>query len=112
MRVITDKGSGFVSGTVIGEDDKRIIAVDEYKIDLIPEGLVLMNFHKDQPGIAGNLGSILGKNDINIAYMQLGRKSYRGEALMAMGIDENLPQEVLDEIKTIETIENAVLVKF
>lgn len=112
MRVTTDRGTGSVSGTVLGESDKRIIAVDEYKIDLIPEGLVLMNFHKDQPGIVGKLGSILGKNDINIAYMQLGRKAYRGEALMAMGIDEDISQEVLAEIRAIESSENAVVVKF
>src|SRR5690606_153429 len=58
MRITTDVGTGSVSGTVLSNGDKRIIAVDEYKIDLIPEGFVLMNFHKDQPGIVGKLGSI------------------------------------------------------
>lgn len=112
MKVTTDKGIGSVSGTVTGELDKRIIAVDEYKIDIIPEGRVILNFHTDQPGIVGKLGSILGKNDINIAYMQLGRKAYRGEALMAMGIDEDVSPDVMAEIRKVASSENAVMVKF
>jgi len=80
MKITTDKGVGSITGTVFGNDEQRIVAVDEYKIDLIPEGYALMSFHRDRPGIVGKVGTLLGQNDINIAYMQLGRKSYRGEA--------------------------------
>ncbi|WP_422443994.1 phosphoglycerate dehydrogenase [Thermoanaerobacterium sp. DL9XJH110] len=112
MKVTTDKGEGLVSGTVTGNNEERIIAVDDYKIDLIPSGYVLITFHKDRPGIVGKVGTLLGKNDINIAYMQVGRKSYRGEALMALGVDENIPDEVLHEIRKIEDMANAVLIRF
>jgi D-3-phosphoglycerate dehydrogenase len=112
MKVTTDKGEGLVSGTVTGNNEERIIAVDDYKIDLIPSGYVLITFHKDRPGIVGKVGTLLGKNDINIAYMQVGRKSYRGEALMALGVDENIPDEVLREIRKIEDMANAVLIRF
>lgn len=112
IKVTTDQGVGSVKGTVFGKDDKRIIAVDDYKIDLIPEGNVLITFHRDMPGIVGKVGSLLGKNDINIAYMQLGRESYRGEALMALGIDEDLSDEILNQIREIESMENAALIKF
>jgi len=112
MKVATDKGVGSVTGTVQAGADERIVAVDEYKIDLIPRGNILLTFHRDKPGIVGKVGTLLGKNDINIAYMQLGRKSYRGEALMALGIDENLPDDILSEIRKIDGMENAVLIKF
>jgi len=112
MRIITDKGIGSISGTVFGKDEQRIIAVDEYKIDLIPEGYALMSFHRDRPGIVGEVGTLLGRNDINIAYMQLGRKSYRGEALMVLGIDEEIPEYVLNEIRKIKDISDAVFTKF
>jgi D-3-phosphoglycerate dehydrogenase len=112
MRVNTDKGIGSVSGTVAGKEDARITAVDEYSIDLIPTGFVLITFHRDRPGIVGKVGSLLGKNDINIAYMQVGRKSFRGEALMALGVDEDLPDKIMDKIRKIEDMANAVLIKF
>lgn len=111
MKITTDKGVGSVTGQVLAGSDERIIAIDEYKIDLIPKGNILLTFHRDRPGIVGKVGTLLGKNDINIAYMQLGRKSYRGEALMALGIDENLPDDILSEIRKIDGLENAVLIK-
>lgn len=112
LKVTTDKGTGSISGTVFGSDEQRIIAVDEYKIDLIPEGYALMSFHRDRPGIVGEVGTLLGHNDINIAYMQLGRKSFRGEALMVLGIDEDIPESILNNIKKTKDISDAVFIKF
>lgn len=112
MKVISDKGTGSISGTVIGKEDARITAIDEYNIDLTPSGFVLITFHRDMPGIVGKVGTLLGKNDINIAYMQVGRKSFRGEALMALGVDEDLPDEIMDEIRKTEDMANAVLIRF
>lgn len=112
MRVVTDKGVGSITGTVFSKEEMRITAVDEYKIDLIPEGYILLTFHKDTPGVVGKVGTLLGQNDINIAYMQLGRKTYRGEALMALGTDEDIPPEVLREITRMDNMRNVVLIKF
>ncbi|NLU11407.1 MAG: phosphoglycerate dehydrogenase [Tepidanaerobacter acetatoxydans] len=112
LKITTDKGVGSVSGTVFEKNEQRIIAVDDYKIDLIPKGYALMSFHRDRPGIVGEVGNLLGRNDINIAYMQLGRKSFRGEALMVLGTDEEIPENVLDEIKKIKDVADAVFIKF
>lgn len=112
MKISTDLGVGSITGTVFGNDEQRIVAVDDYKIDLIPEGFALMSFHRDRPGIVGKVGTLLGQNDINIAYMQLGRKSYRGEALMVLGVDEEIPENILDKIRQIEDIADAVFIKF
>ena len=112
MKITTDKGVGSITGTVFGNDEQRIVAVDEYKIDLIPEGYALMSFHRDRPGIVGKVGTLLGQNDINIAYMQLGRKSYRGEALMVLGVDEEIPENILEKIRQIQDIADAVFIKF
>lgn len=112
LQVTTDKGKSGISGTVFEKDEIRITAIDDYKIDLIPRGYALMSFHKDRPGIVGQVGSLLGNNDINIAYMQLGRKSFRGEALMVLGIDEEVPENVLNEIRKIEDVSDALFIKF
>lgn len=112
LKITTDKGIGSITGTVFGKDEQRIVAVDGYKIDLIPEGYALMSFHRDRPGIVGEVGTLLGQNDINIAYMQLGRKAFRGEALMVLGIDEEIPESILNKIRQIKDISDAVFIKF
>jgi len=111
MRVTTDKGMGSITGTVFSKDEIRITAVDGYKIDLIPEGYILLSYHQDAPGVVGKVGTLLGRNDINIAYMQLGRKKYRGEALMALGTDEGIPENVLNEITKMDNLANTVLIR-
>jgi len=111
MKVTTDRGIGSITGTVFSKDDIRITAVDEYKIDIIPEGNILLSYHQDTPGVVGKVGTLLGQNDINIAYMQLGRKKYRGEALMALGTDEPIPEEILMEITKMDNMQNTVLIK-
>ncbi|NLZ53138.1 MAG: phosphoglycerate dehydrogenase [Thermoanaerobacteraceae bacterium] len=112
LKITTDKGFGSITGTVFGKDEQRIVAVDGYKIDLIPDGYALMSFHRDRPGIVGEVGTLLGLNDINIAYMQLGRKAFRGEALMVLGVDEEIPESVLNQILQIKDISDAVFIKF
>lgn len=111
MKVRTDRETGTISGCVFEKDNPRITGIDDYKIDLIPEGYVLITNHRDKPGIVGKVGTILGENQINIASMQLGRRSYRGDALMALSVDEEIPEEVLKELKAIEDIKKVLFVK-
>lgn len=112
LKVYTDKGEGEVGGTVFGNNDQRIVQIDEYKIDLIPEGNIILISHTDKPGMIGKVGSILGNNDINIATMQVGRKKPRGEAVMALTVDEYVNEKILREIAEIEGIEDLKFVVF
>ena len=43
--------------------------------------------------------------------MQLGREAYRGKAVMALGVDENIPDDLLNSIRKIDGMENAVFIK-
>jgi D-3-phosphoglycerate dehydrogenase len=88
------------------------VQIDEYKIDLIPEGNIILISHTDKPGMIGKVGSILGNNDINIATMQVGRKKPRGEAVMALTVDEYVNEKILREIAEIEGIEDLKFVVF
>ena len=59
----------------------------------------------------GALGTVTGKNDINIAFMAVGRKAPRGKAMMVVGLDEPIPDAVMQEIREIPNITSARLVK-
>jgi D-3-phosphoglycerate dehydrogenase len=41
------------------------------RLDLPPRGILLLTRHKDQPGVLGQIGSILGRYQINIQRLEL-----------------------------------------
>lgn len=112
VKLYSDEGTRTVGGTVIGKGEPRIIYIDGYRVDFVPEGIVLITSHVDKPGMIGKVGTILGKNDINIAGMHVGRAEKRGKAVMVLSVDENIPPNVLKEIQGIDGIEKAWVVEF
>ena len=55
----------------------KIVEIDGYFVDAVPSGHMLIVSHMDRPGLIGAVGTILAKYNINIASMQVGRKSSR-----------------------------------
>jgi len=112
LKVISDNYECLVGGTVFGKNDQRIVMINKYKIDLIPEGNIILISHRDKPGMIGSVGTILGRNDINIATMQVGRMSPRGEAIMALTVDEYVNPQIIKEIADTEGIEEVKFIVF
>lgn len=102
-----------IMGTLFGKEKPRIVRVNEFLVELEPEGNVIFIKNEDQPGVVGTIGSILGKNKINIAEMTLGRVS-SGQKMLAMTVintDNDVPAGVLTEIKKFPPILDAKVVK-
>ncbi len=87
-----------------------IVEVDRFSLERALSGYVLITHHRDQPGVVGRIGTILGRHEVNIAGMQVGRRSRGGEAIMVVNIDDDAPEAALQEIRTIPGIINAVVV--
>ncbi|MDQ4099183.1 MAG: ACT domain-containing protein, partial [Chloroflexota bacterium] len=87
-----------------------IVAVDRFSLERPLSGHVLITHHHDQPGVIGQLGTILGRHGVNIAGMQVGRHAPRGEALMVTNVDEEIPAAALEEIKACAAVEDAYVV--
>jgi D-3-phosphoglycerate dehydrogenase len=103
----SDKGGHSVSGTVFGDGDLGITSIDEYPINFVPSRHMLFTRHRDMPGIIGQIGSLLGKYNVNIASMQVGRRIVRGEAVMVLSIDDPIPSELLGSILSMQGINEA-----
>ena len=86
------------AGTLLSGYGERIVEIDGYPVDVAPEGHLLLVSHFDKPGIIGRLGTTLGANDVNIATMQVGRKTVGGPAIMVLAVDKPVPKDVLAEI--------------
>lgn len=86
----------------------RLIRVNGYLVDVIPEGHMFIAKYKDIPGSIGSIGTILGEKNINVGVMQVGRDRNRGEAIMILTTDTAMTPEALSEIKKLENVSNAV----
>ncbi len=100
IEVETPAGKRTVGGTVLGRRSLRIREIDEFRIDLKPEGFLLMALHHDRPGVIGSVGTLLGEGNINIGGMYVGREAVGKRAVMVLTVDQPIPQELQDEIKS------------
>jgi len=83
-----------VCGTQFAGEDPRIVRIDDYRVEAIPHGHMLVARNRDEPGVIGFIGSVLGDADINIAGMFNGREVIGGEALSVYNLDEPVPDDV------------------
>jgi D-3-phosphoglycerate dehydrogenase len=109
--VRTDSSQHEISGTLFLKRDPRIVKIDNYYVEVIPSGYMLFISNKDVPGIVGHVGTVLGKNKINIAGMTFGREKAGGKAISVLNVDSQITAGVLQEIKTLKDIYDAKLVK-
>ena len=103
----TDKMTESVSGSVSAPDHARIVSIGGYMTDLTPTGHVVISRHTDKPGIIGKAATILGRVNVNIAGMQVGRHKPGEEALMVLTVDSAVPADAMEEIKKIDGIHTA-----
>ncbi len=89
-------------GTIFGKIYPRIVRLGKIYMDAIPEGSMIVVQNYDKPGVIGNLGTLLGKHNINIGRFQLGRRDNR--ALCMVNIDTPADENVINEIKDLPNI--------
>jgi D-3-phosphoglycerate dehydrogenase / 2-oxoglutarate reductase len=99
VTVTTQAGAGrkIIAGTVF-DGAPRIVRLRDLHIEFIPEGHVLVLSYEDRPGMVGKIGSILGRHNVNIASMHVGRRTKRGRAIVVLLLDEDVPPEVMEEV--------------
>ncbi len=102
-----EQGGHSVSGAVFADGDLRVTSIDEFPVNVSPSRHMLFTRHRDMPGIIGQLGSLLGEHNVNIASMQVGRRIVRGDAVMVLSVDDPIPPALLESIHLIKGIKEA-----
>jgi D-3-phosphoglycerate dehydrogenase len=87
-----------------------IVEIDRFSLERALAGEVLITHHRDQPGVVGRMGTILGRHEVNIAGMQVGRHERGGEAIMVTNVDDEIPEAALAEIRAIPGVRNVYVV--
>jgi D-3-phosphoglycerate dehydrogenase len=88
----------------------HIIRIENFWIDLELNGYILVCHNQDRPGMIGQIGTLLGREQVNISFMQVGRDHPRGTAVMAIGLDELPPERLMEEIRSVPDISSAELI--
>jgi D-3-phosphoglycerate dehydrogenase len=100
-----------VAGTLNSRKEPRIVQVDNFPMEAVPEGDMLVLMNNDKPGVIGNIGTLLGKNGINIARMQFGRETAGGRAMSVVSIDSPPSDAIMAEVRKLPNVLSAKLVR-
>ena len=97
-----------ISGTLFGKTEPRIVKVNQFELDAIPEGHLLVVDAHDKPGVIGSIGGFLGDNNVNIGRMQFGREGVGEMSLSLVQIDSQIDGKV---VKGLASLPNIVAVR-
>ena len=97
------ENSATISGSFFG-GDPRIVKINGRRVEARPEGTLLLIENHDRPGMIGAYGSVLGKNQVNIANMSLSRNEEGGTALTLLSLDTAPSDSVIKELEKIEGV--------
>jgi D-3-phosphoglycerate dehydrogenase len=104
-------GERLVVGAIFHGKQPRIVRVDDFMLEAIPEGPTLLLHNHDRPGVVGQVGALLGEAGVNISRMQLALVRERGEACMLVNIDVPPNDSVMQALRDIENMISAQLVE-
>jgi D-3-phosphoglycerate dehydrogenase len=112
--VITTRVKGCLDRMIVGAvfhgHQPRIVRIDDFMLEAIPEGPTLLLHNHDRPGVVGKVGSVLGEAGVNISRMQLALVRERAEACMLVNIDTPPAPEVMEELRGLENMISAQMV--
>ncbi|MBN1991548.1 MAG: phosphoglycerate dehydrogenase [Anaerolineae bacterium] len=97
-------GSHTVEATLFNHNEPRIVQFDGYRVDVRPEGIILVVSNHDRPGFIGQVGTLLGQQGINIAIWRYGRDEPYGRAISFIGVDTDVPEDVLDTLRELDLV--------
>lgn len=104
IKAFSEDDSNSISGTLFGKDDSRIVRINNFRLEGVPEGYLSLIHNIDKPGSIGSIGSTLGKYNINISRMVVGREDDGHRNLIFMQTDVPVPQEVIEEIVNLPLV--------
>ncbi len=101
VTVIGQAGEAVVAGTVFGRGDPRIVRVNQFRLDAVPEGNIILCVNDDSPGVVGHIGTVLGAAGVNIARISLSRAAAGAAAVSLLNVDSEPSPVVLDTLRAI-----------
>jgi D-3-phosphoglycerate dehydrogenase len=107
LTVKTLEGEHIVSGTIFGRDLPRILRINNFYLEAIPEGHSLLIHNENTPGVIGRIASTLGSNGINISRMQVGEEKEKRRNVIFLTTNVSVDDGMIKELAKLEHIFSA-----
>ncbi|MFN3505255.1 MAG: phosphoglycerate dehydrogenase [Caldimicrobium sp.] len=98
------QGETLVEGALFGKNEPRIVRINGFRLDALPEGHMLYIFNEDRPGVIGKIGTILGKHNLNISRMYVGQDPLKKRNVILLSLDTPPTKEALEELMKEDTL--------
>ena len=121
LKLHTSSGELWAEGALFEPEQPRLVRLDGVEVEAPLEGTLIVIRNRDQPGVIGEVGSVLGRHGINIATFALGRGTGGAVGVVRVGShapedgtdrpEPEVPDDVLEEIRGIAAVESAGLIR-
>ena len=113
VKVEATGGERRVEGAIFERTVPRLVLVDGVAVEAPLEGTMIVTCNNDQPGVIGQIGTILGRHNVNIATFALGRDGDRavGVVIVDEPDDQPVAEAVVDELRQVNAIREARIVR-
>ena len=96
-----------ISGTLLDRQEAHIVQVNEYRMNFVPSGHLVIMGSYDQPGVIGKVGTLMAENKVNIASWYTGRATPGGQTLTVLTLDQPMAEEVFEQLLKLEFVRHA-----
>lgn len=101
------EAENIVSGTIFGKEMPRILRINNFYLEAIPEGHILLINNEDMPGIIGRIATTLGNHEVNINRMQVGQEKEKKQNVILLTTSSVVNDQILDEIRGLTGVYSA-----
>jgi D-3-phosphoglycerate dehydrogenase / 2-oxoglutarate reductase len=93
-----------VAGTIFGRKNPRVVNINNFRLELTPQGKFLIIHNNDKPGAIGHIGTLLGDAKINISRMRVGQEEGSDKTLIFIRTDNPIPDAVMEQLRRLPLI--------
>ena len=111
LKVTTSNGEEVLAGTIFGKTEPRLVRINDFTLEAVPEGHMLLIYNEDRPGVIGRIGVTLGEAGINIARMQVGQDPGHHRNVILLTTDEKASDEVLEKLAQQDGVSRVIPVE-
>ena len=114
LKLQTSDGDRWVEGTVFEPNSPRLVAVRGISVEAPLAGTMLLIANDDQPGVIGEVGTILGRHRVNIASFALGRSEAGAVGVVNVDADKSPPEALeaaMDAIRRVPAVREAWVIR-
>ncbi|KKM69560.1 hypothetical protein LCGC14_1449610, partial [marine sediment metagenome] len=108
VKVIATETSFSVSGTIFGKSAPRIVKINNFRLEMIPDGHLALIYKTNRPEAVGRIGTTLGMHDIGITQMQVGQDDDGENSIIYLRTDSSIPEKILDELRSLPSVNTVI----